>query len=325
MYMTPGSYPVQETAGGKRCFDLVIQERQLDGELYQALKMTNDMVYKVNQCLANPRRGGNMMTKLVRKISDQQPFLNDIRGSGRLVKVFAILNHAVLAVTYKVDGRKVSRIDAVQNMARDIRHLRAFVSHIEQRGDLTDHGFFGVEKRELKQNLDQVKAQINLAEQSRTRVGLDKELSNEPIAKCLYPEGVNLNKRDVWHGYRAFCQEKNGSLHVETIKATIGGVNWLTGELIELVINQQPSRFFVTPLKTVLEGHRDDEVRVGDIAMLLGQYVAIAERYEDSSGPKAAFSMINCLRIVSLEEQNQSRRGKNRIQEFDAKVECCFK
>ena len=36
IFMTPGSYPMQETAEGNRCFDLVIHEIQLDVELYQA-------------------------------------------------------------------------------------------------------------------------------------------------------------------------------------------------------------------------------------------------------------------------------------------------
>ena len=295
IYMTPGNYPVQETAEGKRCFDLVVQETQLDGELCQAIRMTNEIVLRVNQWLANPRRGGNVVSKFVRKRSDYQPFLNDVRGSGRLVKVLAILDQAILAVTYKVDGRKVSRTDAVQNMARDIRQLHAFISHIEQRGDMTDHRFFSLEKREVKQSLDQVKAQINLAEQSRKKIGLDEELSNEPIAKCLYPEGVNINNGNVWNGYKAWCQERDGKLQVEAIKSTISGVKWLTGEVIELSLEQQPSNFFVTPLKPVPEGHRNDEVRVGDIAMLLGQYLAIGDRDEDSPGPNAPFSMINYL------------------------------
>ena len=325
VYMTPGSYPVQETTERKRCFDLVIRETQLNGELYQAIKMINEIVQRVNQWLANPRRSGNMVSKIVRKRSDPQPFLNDVRGSGRLVKVFAVLDQATLAVAYKVEGRKVSRMDVVQNMARDIRQLQAVISRIEQRGDMADHSFFSGEKRELKQSLDQVKAQISLAEHSRARIGSEEELSNEPIAKCLYPEGVDINNGDVWSGYKAWCQEHNGYLHIEGIKATVGGVQWLTGEVIELSLHQQPSKLFVTPLKPVPEGYRDDEVRVGDIAMLLGQYVAIGERDEDSYGPNPAFSMTNYLRIVSMEEQNQSRRGKNRIQDSDAKVECCFK
>ena len=324
IYMTSGSYPVQETAGGKRCYDLKIQETLLNGELYQAIKMTNEIVHRVNQWLANPKRGGNVMSKLVRKRSDHQSFLNDVRGTGRLVKVVAILNQATLAVTYKVEGRKVSRIDAVQNMARDIRHLRAFISHIEQRGDMIDHSFFSGEKRELKQSLDHVKAQINLAEQSRTRIGLDQELSNEPVAKCLYPEGRNISDGNVWNGYKASCQEHSGYLEVEAIKSEVSSIKWLTSELIELSLRQQPSKLFVTPLQPVPEGHRDDEVRVGDIAMLLGQYVAIGE-CNDGLGPNAAFTMINYLRIVNMEEQNQSRRGRNRIPESYAKVVCRFK
>ena len=325
VYMTPGSYPMQETTERKGFFDLVIEERQLDADLYQAIKMTNKIVYRVNQWLANPKRGGNVVSKIVRKRADHQSFLNDVRGSGRLVMVTAILDQEVLAVTYKVDGRKVSRVDAVQNMARDIRQLHALIRHIEQSGDMTDHSFFRVEKRELKQSLDQVKAQIDMAEKSRTSIGLDQDLTNEPIAKCLYPEGINVNNGDVWAGYKAKCLEHNGSLLVEAMKSTVGGVRWLTGEVIELSLDQQPFKLFVTPLKPVPEGYRDDEVRVGDIAMLLGQYAAIGERDRDSSGPNAAFSMINYLRIVSMEEQNQSRRGRNRIQESDGKVECCFK
>lgn len=325
VYMTPGSYPVQQTTEGRRCFDLVIRETQLNDELYYAIKIINGIVQRVNQWLASPRRGSSMMSKMVRKRSDPQPFLNDVRVSGRLVKVVAVLDQTILAVAYKSEGRKVSRIDVVQNMARDIRQLQAVISRIEQRGDMTDHSFFSAEKRDLKQSLDQLKAQINLAEQSRARISLEGELSNEPIAKCLYPEGVDINNGDVWNGYKAWCQEYNGYLHVEGIKATVGGVKWLTGEVIELALYQRPAKLFVTPLKAVEEGYRDDEVRVGDIAMLLGQYVAIGERGEDGYGQNAAFSMTNYLRIVSMEEQNQSRRGQNRMEDPNTKVVCCFR
>ena len=120
IFMTPGSYPVQDTKEGRRCFDLVIRETQLDGELYQAIKTTNEIVNRVNQWIANPRRDRKMVSKIVRKRSDSQPFLNDVQGSGRLVKVCATLDEIILAVTYKVDGRKISRIDTIQNMARDM-------------------------------------------------------------------------------------------------------------------------------------------------------------------------------------------------------------
>ncbi|KAM0797109.1 hypothetical protein BDR22DRAFT_824619 [Usnea florida] len=318
IFMTPGSYPMQNTEEGKRCFDLVIREIQLDVELYQATKMTNEIVHNVNQWLANPRRGGNLMSKMVRKRSDHQSFLNDVRGSGRLVRMVATLDRAILAVTYKVDGRKVSRIDAVQTMARDIRQLRAVLSHIEQRGDMTDHNIFSRERGELKQSVEQVKAKIDLAESSRAKIGLDQELSTEPIVKCLYPEGVKISDDDIWNEYRAECQDHNELLRVDAIKSTIIGVKWLTVELIELYLSQQPSKLVVTPLKSVPEGYRGDEVRIGDTAMLLGQYVAIGEREEGSRGTNGLIIMTNYLKIVSMEEQNKSRRGKNRREDSDA-------
>ena len=316
---------MQETAERKRCFDLVIQETQLDGQLYQATKMTNEILQSVNQWPANPRRGGSVMSKIVRKHSDHQSFLNDVRGSGRLVKMVAFLDQKTLAVTYKVDGRKVSRIDIVQTMARDISQLRTVLGHIEQRGDMTDHNYFRREKGELKQRVEQVKVQINVAEQSRTRIGSEEELSDEPIVKCLYPEGVKISDGDIWNGYRAECQDHHGVLRVDAIKSTIVGVKWLTVELVELSLSQQPSKLVVTPLKSVPEGYRDDEVRVGDTAMLLGQYVAIGERVQENPEPNAALSMTNYLKIVSVEEQNQSRRGKNRRQDSNAMGTCYFR
>ncbi|KAI4157298.1 MAG: hypothetical protein LQ342_008405 [Letrouitia transgressa] len=104
VYMTPGTYPLQETGARKRCSDLIIQENFLNNEFYQAVKMTNVIVHRVNQWLANPKRSGSMMSKLVRKRPDHQSFLNDFRATGRLVEVFAMLNESTLAVTYKVDG-----------------------------------------------------------------------------------------------------------------------------------------------------------------------------------------------------------------------------
>ena len=66
-YMTPGRYPVQETVGEKPCYDLTIQETLLNGELYQTIKMRKQIVHRVDQWLDNPRRGGNVVSKLVRE------------------------------------------------------------------------------------------------------------------------------------------------------------------------------------------------------------------------------------------------------------------
>ena len=325
VYMTPGRYPMQETTGAKRCFDLVIEETPLNGDLYHAIKMTNDIVYRVNQWLASPRSRSNVVSKLVRKRPDIQPFLGDFRGPGRLTEVVATLNQTTLAVTYKLEGRRDSRYDTIQNLARDIRQLHAFIVLIEQRAEATDHSFFSAEKRELKQSLERVKAQINMAEQSRGMIGLEQELSNEPIVKTIYPEGGSLSDGETWNSYNARCQEHNGTLIVEAKGSTIRDVKWLTGEVIELTLEREPSKVFATPLQPVPEGFRADEARQGDVAVIMGHYVAIAEHCEDPRGATSAFTMTNYLRIVSMERETQSRRGRNRMQESDRLMEWRFR
>lgn len=182
---------------------------------------------------------------------------------------------------------------------------------------IIDHGFFSPGKHALKQSLEQVKEQLNLAEQSRMKVNLDEEVSNEPVAKCLYPEGTTLGESSVWNPYKAWCLEDNGYLHVEAKSATIQDVKWLTGELIELSLTCHPSRIFVTPLQAVPEGYRKDEVQVGETVVFLGHYIAVGEKDELYSHSDTALTMINYLRIVSVEDQSQSRRRRNRTQEFD--------
>ncbi|KAL8779027.1 MAG: hypothetical protein Q9213_007142 [Squamulea squamosa] len=75
----------------------------------------------------------------------------------------------------------------------------------------------------------------------------------------------------------------------------------------------------------VAEGYRNDEARIGDTAVLVGHYVAIGERSEDTFEPNMAFTMTNYLRIVNMEKETQSRRGKNRMQESDRKSVWRFK
>lgn len=325
VYMTPGRYPMQETTGEKRYVDLVIEETWLNGDLYQAIKMTNEIVHTVNQWLANPRRATGMISKLVGKRADLERFLDDFEAPGRLTEVVASLECKTLAVTYKLEGRRDSRYDAIQNMARDIRHLRAFVVRIEQRADMIDHSFFSAGKRELKQILERVRVQIDTAEQSRTRIGLAQELSTEPIVKTIYPEGGSLGDCETWNGYNAWCQGHNGHLHIEGVGSSIRHVKWLTAQVVELLLEREPFKIFVTPLQPVPEGYRDDEARAGDLAVLVGHYVAIGERSEDTSGQHQVFTMTNYLRIVSMEKQAQSRRGRNQVQESDRKLVWHFK
>ena len=325
VYMTPGTYPIQETGGGRFFHDLRIEETLLNGEVYQAIKMYNGIVQTVNHWLANPKRGGNRVTRIVRRRNDPQSFFNDVRGTGRIVEEVATLNRTKLAVTYKVEGKKISRIDAIQEIASDIRRLKAFISYIEDRGDIVDQSFFGSEKRELQQNLDLVRKQIDQAVQSEVKIRLEPLLSHEPIVKCLYPEGGKKNDGNIWNAYTAECAEHNGYLYIDALTSIISDIEWLQNGLIELSLKSQQQKLFVTTLKPTPEGQRHDEVQIGDVAILVGQFVAIGEHIQGRYGSSTALIMTNYLKIVSMEEQTQTRRGKNRRQQSDAKVRTCFK
>ena len=117
VFMAQSRYPLRETAGAKRCLDLVIEETLLNSNLFQAVKMTNEIVHTTNRWLANPKCGSNVVSRLVRKEADVRPFLNDLKAPGRLTKVVATVEMTKLAITYNVEGRRESRYNIIQKMA----------------------------------------------------------------------------------------------------------------------------------------------------------------------------------------------------------------
>ncbi|KAL9607950.1 MAG: hypothetical protein Q9167_007188 [Letrouitia subvulpina] len=323
--LTPGAYPVQEATPIKRSFDLNIHETWINGELYKAIQMTNSIIGRVNAWLAGPTRS-NMKSRLLKKHSIKPDFLNEMLGSGRLTKNVALLRQQTLAVAYKVEGRKINRIDAVRNMARDIRLLSGHINLIDARWGGVDHKVFSQERKELRQALESIRGQVNLADQRRANLQQDVDLSDEPVAKCLYPEGSSNYATPLWHEYTAWCHEDTGFLNIEAKQTTVADVKWLSDEVIELTLRNQPSKIFATPLKPVPEGYRHDEIRINDVVSLMGQYVAISEPDEDPRGERGLpLIMTNYLRITGTEEQNRSRRGMNRGQHLEARVVQCFR
>ena len=111
----------------------------------------------------------------------------------------------------------------------------------------------------------------------------------------------------------------------EQAGGSVSSVRWLTDDMIQLSLNQQSARVYASPLKPVEEGFRDDEVRVGDTAMLVGQYVIIAEADEYSNDPEAGYLMTNYLRVTSIEDEVRTKRGANRARQSDSRVICCFR
>ena len=323
--MTPGGYTFQETVGDRNCVDLVIRETSINAELYHAIRLTNSIVSKVNFWLASSKKGGKLNRRLFRKQNIDHPFLNEFQGSGRLTENTARIGRSVLAVAYKVEGRKISKTDAMSNIARDTEYLSVFISYIKSRWDMVDHSFFSQDKIELKRCIDEVIMQINHAHERRAGLRKTTGLSNEPVMKCLFPDGTDGRLPTFWSDYTARCQENTGALRVEAKRMIVSQVTWLSSSVIELHFEHESSRVYATPLKPVPEGYRDDEVGVGDIAMFVGRYLAIGVVDEHSSSPSEGLIMTNYLKVTSMEEQNQTRRGMNRGVRAEMNSVCTFR
>lgn len=113
----------------------------------------------------------------------------ECRGSGRLTRSQAVLNEYTLAVAYKVEGRKIVRTDAIRNMTHDLQELNGTLIQIERR--LSEISGYASAKSEMREMLDGVRREVRIAESTRQIMSDSADTSDEPIAKVIYPGGVN--------------------------------------------------------------------------------------------------------------------------------------
>ncbi|KAL8743476.1 MAG: hypothetical protein Q9190_004176 [Brigantiaea leucoxantha] len=309
--LMPGKYPLREAREGGPTLDLVIYEQHINAELSDTIRRINDIIRKMNGYFAQPRRIGSVKGRFLRGTKVEFGFLKELRGSGRLTKHMATLGRDTLAIGYKVDGRKISKTDSVRNMARESQEIALLVGYIERRMNETDLRSFNGEKRELKDHLEDVKNRLAYAEQSRQRIGSSEEISDEPVAKCLYPQGGDNKQSVVWNDYEAWYTKEDG-LTIRGRNHCVSRVSWLSDEVIELSLHGNPSKFFVTPLQHVEESGRDDEIQIGDFVIVAGQYLIVALPESDTHPPGMRYFMTNYLKITSMEAPNPTRRGMNR-------------
>jgi hypothetical protein len=116
-------------------------------------------------------------------------FLHECRGSGRVTKSTASMNQAILGVAYKIEGRNIARRDAMRTMTHGIQEMSQLLAQIERR--IIDLSGQLAEKQALKEVLGEVKTHVIISEKSRQMIGDSTDISDEPIAKVVYPGGIN--------------------------------------------------------------------------------------------------------------------------------------
>ena len=318
--MIPGTYIVQRVEASSESCELTIHERLVNKNFVKALNIMNAVISDINQYLAESKRRDHRRSKLFDKSTNHQPLLGQTFDTEKCIEITATLANTVLAVTYKLEsGNEVSRRDVIKNMTKGSGILRAYIRHLSERGYFHNDKFPGHSHDYFKRSLDEIESQLNLVEQARMVVHA-KSPHTRPVLKRFFPERPNHDDSGIWQDYTAWYSKL--ILHVESRMQVIYHVKWLTDELIELSLNETPYRLVVSPLGSVAEYSRDDEVQIGDVVVLMGKYAAIAESKWDPGEP---LTMLNYLKLVEVEEQPIRRRMKSKIAESSQKTVVRFK
>jgi hypothetical protein len=319
--LTPGAYNVQEARQGGRNYDLVISEYEINADLNEAIRKTNALVGTLNILSGFIRKG--LRDKVFRRKEHEITLLYECKSSGRITKSVAELNGDNLAVAYKIEGRKITMRDAMRTMMQDIREMKSLLFNIERR--ITEISNENADKRALRLEMNEINALITHADRGRRDLSESDTLSDEPIGKVLSSGGLDPSGAPVWFDYEAWYKPSDRNMHLEAKRSQIQQVRWLSDINIEVTLVGHNAKYYVTPLKPVLETEQADEIRQGDIAILAGQYMILAEPDEEAEGEAPPLFMSNYLRVTSVEEINITRRGRNRAQQASSNVVSLFR
>lgn len=318
--LTHGAYSVKEAHQGGRSYDLTITEYHINGDLNEAIRRTNALVGTLNVLTGFIRKG--FMNMLPGRREHEARLLSECRNSGRITKSTAELQGDTLAVAYKIEGRKITTRDAMQTMMRDIQKLKWLLEKIDRR--ITEISNESTNKASLRFEVREINNLILHAERARKGLGESDLLSDEPIVKVL-TGGLGETGAPVWFDYEAWYRPSDRHMHFEAKRSHVNQVRWLSEVNIEVTLVGHSSKYYVTPLQPVLESQQEDEISSGDIAILAGKYMILADADDGDEGEGSPLFMSNYLRITSVEEVSIQRRGRNRAQQVSSNVITLFR
>lgn len=316
--MTPGKCCLTDTIVRGQIQDLDIKEEVVNSTVYDAIFRLNRIITEYNSSLSAPRRHNSVLARFaaLREKQDMTP-LKEIKGSGRLTRNVATLNNQVLAVAYKVEGRKITRRDLLRHLASDTKTVgvvaRVLEAVLEDLGDRNVSTNVEGLINQRRKALARVQNKISQAEDTRKRISSQNhaDVSDEPISKVIYPNGSPQATTPIWHDYRSWYDSSQNTLYVEAQRHIVDHVRWVSNSIIETGFCGSSATYLLSPLSVVTEAERADEIRTDDPVLLIGQYVVIVEPGNERS-PQDMEAITNWLKIICIEQSPVSRRGMNR-------------
>lgn len=313
--MVFGEYSVTEAAGPKRTCDLSISEIFVNDYLNKAIQRTNHVLGIVNSYFATVKPQQRKLVKgdaLVRRLSRKFEELNlpimstktkrypDIASCGRLTTHEAKLNGKLLAVAYKVEGKKIARRDLIRNMATDLRKVRTTLHHI----DIEVQRYSGKKKNEatkqtivsLQKELPAIHQCLGYAEQNKQALEQQDKLDvgDEPIVQTIFPGSVIAKGVVHWSQYNMRLSSGDRELRVEANRRQVRKFSWVSDEIAEVWLGtpglggDQGLQFFVSPLKRIRPEQRQWEIRANDHVLMVGQYIVVIQNEQEDEFELAA-------------------------------------
>lgn len=234
--MNTGTYNARQARLNGRLFDLEIEEVVLNDSMNEAIAILNGVIRRVNWWLTSTKNGRGAagaivrrLTKTARKEKPVELVLTEEQfGPGRLTKNRALLNQDIVAIAYKLEGRKITKKDTIRIMATHNRNIRAVVRHFERGMDGLEYKLDSKERKTIKNELERVTTKINHSEDMRHRIDEDEDFSDEPIVKAIYPGANGPTDSAIWQDYHA--RFTNGRLHVDAKQFTVASALWTRDE-----------------------------------------------------------------------------------------------
>ena len=296
--MTPGRYSVTEAVHGGRSFDLDVSDVWINQPLFRAIAEINSILGLVKSIIPSKpkkeivRRMGNFLSTGRLRVDSRydDAAMPEIKGCGRLTYHVARLNGQFLAMTCKVDGRKISRREITRLLHTDSNKMDATIKAIE----LTMQSAFEGKKvdeyihrtvyrlQEVLANIGRLRAD---AEKRKTAMlGYDASLPTEPVSKVLYQVGSNETQLAGWNEYHAWHSGSENVLYVDSHRTVVQEVVW-QGETMAITFHNMPTRYFATPLRPLQDHEKWEELEVNDQVLLCGHYLLVIGRTNETFIP----------------------------------------
>lgn len=322
--MTPGRYSLTEVERTQRTFDLDISEVVISDPLHRAITRLNSTLVVINGFLAAPRRK-DVLARIssIRRQStgagrDQHTPFPEIKASGRLTYHAAQLGENILAEAYKVDGRKITRRDLIRNLASDLRKLRTTIHNVELAMQDFEGRRIASDVRSnlpgLRKALVEVSALATQAEQNKSSMqARGSQLADEPVVKVLYASGSDRSANTLWYHYKSWYVSAENVLFIEAQRRQVNRVIWVSEDVIEVFFYGSAVKYFIAPLRPVLESEQWEEVKEDDQVLLVGQYIVVVDPGDPQM--RQPEEIVNWLKITGVEEEVVSRRGMSKRRE----------